>query len=119
MDLSLIWIGTKVNPADHPSRNKALPCQKPFPDDLQALYSAAQFKGAVPLAPRTKYLAIEFYAGSGALSSALRKRGIPSAEVECYPDGVYLRTEHLVREEVLQKYEALMLTGLYATSISA
>jgi hypothetical protein len=65
ISLSILWISTGKNPADHPSRNRPLPPPKSPPTWIAHLVSQCSFVGR------------EFFAGVGAITNAFRAEGFP------------------------------------------
>ena len=95
---ALLWIGTKCNPADHPSRDKAIPRPKPLPRWAEYFWRTKDWDVSSPTAvqsptattPRpssvtrkskTTY-AREYFAGTGHLSAALEKLGMQVEKFE-------------------------------------
>ena len=64
--VSIVWVSTSMNPADHPSRFNKLPVPSAMPPWVAELYEA------VPRASTEGFYTKEYYSGVGGLSLALK-----------------------------------------------
>ena len=66
LEVALIWVSTKANPADHPSRGVALPHPVPVPDQFKHLARTRSREAA----------RLEVFAGVAVLTRTCEKLGL-------------------------------------------
>ena len=65
----------------------------------------------MPLSPRSGLMFLDFFAGAGGLSAAMRRKGIMTEESEACKNGLYVRMHDLNLPTVIESYERLILSG--------
>ena len=106
-----VWVSTKANPADAPSRDVPLPVRGPRPSWSTFFWKRAVSVGLACDNQRQAsshhrlrgqgFKAREYHAGSGGLALSLEALGVESRVYEAYPGGVYDATFDLELDDVI------------------
>ena len=106
-----LWVSTKLNPADEPSRGKPLRARKRMSPEMQRLYLENRCGKSKLWTPRRGKMFLECYAGAGGLSQAMRANGFSATSVEAFPNGVFCPEYDLDKEELVAGIEQDILNG--------
>ena len=122
VSVSVVWVSTKANPADAPSRMPPLPKPGPMPTWAHRLFTGLNIFGRE--ADRNQkalhtsregacgFRFREYFAGSGNLSKHLSHAGAAADSIEAYPEnGMYIATHDLTDNTVIMKEIALLKDG--------
>ena len=106
IELSLVWVDTHTNPADDPSRKVGLrrPCVATLQVQELVRSEGIDHRSCPIRSAANSRMCLEVFSGWGALTRALKSRGLPVAEpIEAFPvRGIYRVDQDLLRVDVFQ-----------------